>query len=234
MTLHFGRHRLTIRRGILWTMILLSALVAFELFNFSTTEYALTSLFGPHDTLGLASWATVLAVAFCGIDFAGLSRLFTAAREWRHEPRGVWFLTAAWVLGAAMNAVMTWWAVATALSQNPVLGNELVTRQQILHSVPLFVAGLVWLTRVLLIGSLAWLGDQRSTQPGRVTNEAASRPARQRSSRMPAQAVGNRASTVHRVNAGHQQPAPANRQGMPIGAYGYRMAVEDESYVDLD
>lgn len=255
MTIKLGRHHLTIRRGITWFLIMLGALIAFELFNFSTTEYALASLFGPHDTLGLASWATVLSIAFCGIDFAGLSRLFTPAADWHREPREVWFLTLAWLLGAGMNAVMTWWAVATALTENPTLGNELVTRQQIMQYVPFFVALLVWMTRIMLIGSLATLGDrlfqrasQRSTLSGTTAatpraqprnNPARKAPSifeRQRAPRpVTAQANSNRASSVRSLPRQDVRPQPAaSHGGMPIGAYGHRMTTNEMTYVDLD
>lgn len=151
------RQRLT-ARGLWFGLILLAALVAFELFNFATTEYALQSLFGTHDALGITTWAKVLAIAFCGIDFAGLSRLFTPETG-RKEPREIWLLTGAWFLGASMNAVMTWWAVGSALSANPTLGNELASRADVLTYGPIFIAALVWLTRILIIGTFAFAGD---------------------------------------------------------------------------
>lgn len=52
-------------------LILVIALISFEIFNFSTTEYALTDLLGGLNFLGL-KWATILTIAFCGIDFAGI------------------------------------------------------------------------------------------------------------------------------------------------------------------
>lgn len=145
-------------RGLWFGLILLAALVAFELFNFSTTEFALVTLFGEHDALGIATWARILAIAFCGIDFAGLSRLFTPETG-RKEPKEIWLLTGAWFLGASMNAIMTWWAVGSALSTNPRLGNELLSRADILRYGPLFIALLVWLTRILIIGTFAFAGD---------------------------------------------------------------------------
>lgn len=171
MPTYFVFRQFKIRRGLLIGLIMLAALAAFELFNFSTTEYALATFFGGrYDALGIASWATVLAIAFCGIDFAGLARLFTPEQQWHKEPKEVRLLTGAWFLGAGMNAVMTWWAVAQALSENAVLGNELVSRAQILQTVPIFMAALVWLTRIMLIGTLAASGDrffnrERGAQP---------------------------------------------------------------------
>ena len=57
-------------------MIILTALVAFEMFNFTTTEYALNDLLGNLKFAGIL-WSTILSIAFCGIDFAGIARLFT-------------------------------------------------------------------------------------------------------------------------------------------------------------
>ena len=136
--------------------ILILALFAFEMFNFDTTRYALQSLLGDIRFFGFA-WATILAVAFCAIDFAGLARLFTPERG-RNEPKEIWYLTGAWLLGATMNAVMTWWAVSTVLISHPV-GNEVLSREQLLTVVPIFVAVLVWLTRILFIGAIAVAGE---------------------------------------------------------------------------
>ncbi len=164
-------------RGLWFGLILLAALASFEVFNFSTTEYALTTLFSGHSAFGVLSWATVLAVAFCGIDFAGLSRLFTP-EVGRKEPKEVWLLTGAWFLGASMNAVMTWWAVGSALAENAYLGNELISREQILHVAPVFLALLVWLTRILIIGAFSFAGDHLFTTADRraETVEATARP----------------------------------------------------------
>lgn len=162
-------------RGLWLGLILLAALIAFEVFNFATTEYALASLLGEHDALGIATWARILAVAFCAIDFAGLARLFTPETG-RKEPKEVWLLTGAWLLGAGMNAVMTWWAVVTAFSANPRLGNELFSRADMLAYGPPFIAGLTWLTRVLIIGTFAFAGDHlfsTSRQAGGVIDSPA-------------------------------------------------------------
>ena len=52
--------------GIVYWLILLSALIAFEFFNYSTTEFALRDLMGDLKFMGM-HWATILALAFCGI-----------------------------------------------------------------------------------------------------------------------------------------------------------------------
>jgi putative effector of murein hydrolase LrgA (UPF0299 family) len=137
-------------------LVLLVALVAFEIFNFDTSRYALNSLLGNVEFLGL-QWAAILAIAFCAIDFAGLVRIFTPERG-RDEPKEVWYLTGAWLLGATMNAILTWWAVSLALL-NHNFGNEVLSRQQLLLYVPIFVAVLVWLTRILFIGAFSVAGE---------------------------------------------------------------------------
>lgn len=144
-------------RQIFIGIILILALFAFEMFNFDTTRYALGTLLGDIRFAGL-TWATILAVAFCAIDFAGLARLFTPERG-LDEPKEIWYLTGAWLLGATMNAVMTWWAVSSVLITHE-FGNEVLSREQLLKIVPIFVAVLVWLTRILFIGAVTMAGER--------------------------------------------------------------------------
>jgi hypothetical protein len=136
-------------------LILIVALVAFEIFNFDTTRYALESLLGQVNFMGIG-WAVILAIAFCAIDFAGLSKLFSPDAE-SNAHRSAWYLMGAWLLGATMNAIMTWWAVNLTLL-NHDLGNEILSRQELLRYVPLFVAVFVWLTRILFIGAFSIAG----------------------------------------------------------------------------
>ena len=137
-------------------LIFAIALFAFEIFNFDTTRYALTNVLGDVTFAGIR-WAAILAVAFCAIDFAGLAHLFTPENRQDESP-AVLYLMGAWLLGATMNALMTWWAVSVSLLEHP-LGNEVLSRQQLLTFVPIFVAALVWLTRILFIGALSVYGD---------------------------------------------------------------------------
>ena len=65
-----------INRGLIWGVLIISALIAFEIFNYSSTEFAMSDLLGDLSFMGLR-WSTILALAFCGIDFAGIARLFT-------------------------------------------------------------------------------------------------------------------------------------------------------------
>ncbi len=169
-----------VRRGLIFGLILVIALVAFEAFNFSTTEYALADLLGNLEFVGL-KWATILSIAFCGIDFAGLARLFTPERGRQGQTTEIWYLLGAWFLGATMNAMMTWWAVSLAMiNVNHQMGNEILTREELLAYVPVFVAALVWLTRILIIGTFSVAGDRLFSQAEAILMEmhSAARPAR--------------------------------------------------------
>ncbi|MCL4802751.1 MAG: hypothetical protein KJ046_00460 [Anaerolineae bacterium] len=144
-----------ISRKLVIAIILAVALVAFEIFNFDTTQYALTNLLGEIRFAGVL-WASILAIAFCAIDFAGLVRLFTPQRG-LEEPKAIWFLTGAWFLGTIANSVMTWWAISLTLLSHE-FGNEVLSRETLLRYVPIFVAMLVWLTRILFIGAFSVAG----------------------------------------------------------------------------
>jgi hypothetical protein len=101
----------------------------------------------------------ILAIAFCGIDFAGIARLFSPTKD-RGERTETWYLLGAWFLAATMNAMLTWWGVSLALLEHAGLGNEILSRETLLSAVPVFVAVLVWVIRILLIGMLSMAGDR--------------------------------------------------------------------------
>lgn len=148
--------RLPGRRVMLGALIV-GATVLFEAFNYSTSEHALTDAFGDLGFVGIPL-ATILALAFCGIDFAGIARLFSSEdREEAGRIEGI-YLLAAWLLAGCMNAVMTWWSVTESLLGRPAIGNELLARQDLILYVPILVAGGVWLIRILLIGTLTMTG----------------------------------------------------------------------------
>ncbi len=171
-------------------IVFLAAILAFEVFNFDTTRFALNDLlrnqgFGRS---GSISWAAVLAVAFCGIDFAGLIHIFTGGTDPDHTPTHIWYLMGAWLLGATLNAIMTWYAVSIILIDTPIT-NGVMTQEELLKIVPIFVSFLVWLTRIMFIGALAIMGSQllpfvhhrptqRATEPSPETEPPRRRPVR--------------------------------------------------------
>ncbi len=200
-------------RKFLIGILLVIALLAFEIFNFDTTRYALESLLGDVSFMGLG-WAAVLAVAFCAIDFAGLARLFTP-EQGGEEPRAVWYLMGAWLLGATMNAIMTWWAVNLTLL-NHDLGNEVLSRQQLLQYVPIFVAVLVWLTRILFIGAFSIAGEhlfQSSSRRVRVQPSKSKQNSRRQRKNTPKPKPASRPKSRIR----RQSPIPGNSRPVPVG-----------------
>jgi hypothetical protein len=208
--------RLSMRRGVLFGLIFLGAMIAFESFNYGTTEFALRDLLGELSFAGLR-WSTILAVAFCGMDFAGIARIFTPERE-EGQPAEVWYLLGAWFLAATMNAILTWWAVSLALISHQSLGNEVLGRQSLLSVVPVFVAVLVWLIRILMIGTITMTGDRIFSQRDHPTRSQSNRsqatPAAARQHDTPARDAqgdsGDRRQELTLVRRGNGQ-APSHR-----------------------
>lgn len=146
-------------RGFLFGVILLIALVCFESFNFSTTQVALRDLLGSLTFMGV-SWATILAIAFCGIDFAGIARLVIPDEQISRSGSETWYLFGAWLLAATMNAMLTWWGVSLGLVNRSLQSTAFISQEVLLDIVPVFVALLVWLTRILLIGTFSIAGPR--------------------------------------------------------------------------
>jgi len=148
----------SLKRGAIFGSILISALLAFELFNFGTTSFALQDMLGNLKFAGI-QWSTILAFAFCGIDFAGIARIFTP-EQGRDEPAEVWYLFGAWLLAAGFNAMLTWWGVSIAILNHTAEGGSLVGQAVMIKIVPIFVATMVWLIRVLIIGTFSVAGER--------------------------------------------------------------------------
>jgi hypothetical protein len=164
--------QLHLQRGLVFGVIIMSALIAFEIFNYSTTEFALTDLLGNLRFAGI-HWATILDIAFCGIDFAGIARLFTpsiSSQSSAPGPHETWYLFGAWLLAASMNAMLTWWGVSLAVLGHQTLGNAMLGRTTLLRVVPIFVALMVWLIRVLIIGTFSVAGENLFSQGAQANN----------------------------------------------------------------
>ncbi len=216
------------RKGLMYLLIIILALVAFEAFNFSTTDFALSDLLGDLRFMGVR-WATLLALAFCGIDFAGIARLFTP-QTGDEEPRSTWFMFGAWILAATMNAILTWWGVVMAMQTHPVLSVSMVNSSFISKFIPIFIALMVWVIRILLIGTLSKKGDRllhdmkepdRGNLSRREYRQAQSRAAHPAG--MPAVGFGRAASAKHTAKTAARkssyQPEPTYIPMQDEGAY---------------
>lgn len=238
--LGFGGHE-TASRKVVIAAILGIALIAFEIFNFDTTQFALANLLGEVRFAGIM-WATILAIAFCAIDFAGLVRIITP-ESGGEEPRTVWFLIGAWFLGTIANSTLTWWAVSVSLLSHE-FGNEVLSREALLRYVPIFVAMLVWLTRILFIGAFSAAGenvfamvrrDEPHDQPVRARRPeaAAPLPVRAEPAREP---IRNTSAPLSRPNGRantQTRNAPARPSQRPISAPEVTYEPVDDPFEDM-
>jgi hypothetical protein len=155
-------HNRQFNRGAAWGVMIVGALVSFEVFNFSTTQFALHDMLGDLTFAGL-KWSSILAIAFCGIDFAGIARIFTP-EQGRDEPAEVYYLFGAWLLAAGFNACLTWWGVSVAITNNAALqASAVMSTATLVKVVPIFIAAMVWLVRLLIIGTFSLAGDRLFT-----------------------------------------------------------------------
>ena len=149
-------------RGAAWGLMIIGALLAFEIFNFSTTQFALLDVLGDLQFAGMR-WASILAIAFCGMDFAGIARIFTP-EQGADEPKEVYYLFGAWLLAAAFNAMLTWWGVSVAIiNHTSQSGGAVISNETMTKIVPIFVAAMILLIRVLIIGTFSIAGDRMFT-----------------------------------------------------------------------
>ncbi|HSG42641.1 MAG TPA: hypothetical protein VLA72_05755 [Anaerolineales bacterium] len=201
-------------RGAAWGGMIAFALLAFEIFNFGSTQFALIDILGDLRFAGFR-WASILAIAFCGIDFAGIARIFTP-EQGRDEPAEVWYLFGAWFLAAVFNASLTWWGVSIAIvNHTSASGDAVISASTMTKVVPIFVAAMILLIRVLLIQTFSIAGDRLFTTDSQTTYRSNSRPrtTKQQAYRRPATTPTLRpASSINRpVNSYRPAPKPAQQ-----------------------
>ena len=214
------------QRGKAFGFMIIGALLAFEIFNYSTTEFALRDVLGNLSFAGLG-WATILSIAFCGIDFAGIARLFTP-EQGRDEPAEIWYLFGAWILAAAMNATLTWWGVSVAISTHTSQGTAVMSNATIQQVVPVFVAVMVWVIRILIIGTFSIAGERmfahqaarrssyQSQQPQQQYHQSSvNRPSQQQHTSRPSlnstQSTGASRPVIAPASTFRPQPKPVTR-----------------------
>ena len=207
----------SLKRGAIFGSILICALLAFEVFNFGTTSFALHDVLGDLKFAGI-QWSSILAFAFCGIDFAGIARIFSPDLG-RDEPAEVWYLFGAWFLAAAFIAMLTWWGVAVAISNHAALGGSLVGQAMMVKVVPIFVAAMVWLIRVLIIGTFSVAGERLFTLADARNNYSSYRTQQTYNTPQP------RTSNVPATN--YPRPAPKPR---PAPVSGYNVNRPEPTY----
>ena len=140
------------RSNSLYMAVIILALAAFEFFNFSTTDFALRDILGNQGS-GMLAWSTILSLAFCGMGIAGIAKILASPQEDAGN-RSSWYLLGAWVLAAAMNAGLTWWGISVAIYNQPAHAVMIIDPMRYVTVVPVLVAVMVWVIRVLIIGTL--------------------------------------------------------------------------------
>ncbi len=164
--------KVRVRTGFAYALIIILAMVAFELFNYGTTVFALNDLLGDITFAGIR-WATFLAVAFCGIDFAGIASLISQPRQ--RDNKDAWYLFGAWLIAGTANAALTWWGVSMAIVGHSIGGSAVINATTLIKVVPIFVAVMVWVIRVLIISSLS-TALERLTRDNRSVSSSVQRP----------------------------------------------------------
>jgi len=195
-----------VRTGSVYGFIIIMAMIAFEAFNYGTTAYALRDLLGDLRFAGF-QWATLMALAFCGIDFAGIARLITQKGH-EGDKRESWYLFGAWLIAATFNAALTWWGVAIAISNHTAASSAFISSKSLTTVVPLFVAVLVWVIRILIIGSLSSALERISPKP--ISPRSTKSPVTLRRTTSP--------STVVRPTAQYMRQAPSSRPNASVAA----------------
>ena len=203
-----GSHNM--QRGAAWGGMIALALIAFEIFNFGSTQFALADILGDLKFAGFR-WASILAIAFCGIDFAGIARIFTP-EQGSDEPAEVWYLFGAWFLAAIFNASLTWWGVSIAIvNHTSASGNAVISAATMTKAVPIFVAAMILLIRVLLIQTFSIAGDRLFTTDGQRSYN--NQPRQQRTA--PQQQTYRRPATTSSLR-------PASSINRPVASNSYR------------
>ena len=213
------------RKEMFYLFVFIFALVSFEAFNYSTTDFALSDLLGDLQFAGIR-WATLLSIAFCGIDFAGIALLLTPQDGGGGE-RTAWFMFGAWFLAATMNAILTWWGVVLAVQSHTVVSVGVVDEGFVTRTVPIFIALMVWVIRVLIIGSLSKKGERLTRETGNPSAPLTSRrELRQAQSRAAHPAQTNRSVPAGLSSAALNQAQNAKRGYRPEPTY---IPMQDEA-----
>lgn len=154
--------------------LLLFSMGLFEVFNFASTEFSLADLTGGIEFWGVR-WATLIALAFCGVDFAGVARIFTPETG-KDERKEVIMLYIGWLLAAVFNALLSWWGILQAMLQQGVPGNEVINHQMLVSWFPSFAAILILLIRFLLVGSIVTAFDTGPKKKAPIKTESPKSP----------------------------------------------------------
>jgi len=137
--------------GTILTMLVCMA--AFEIINFAITSLAFRSLLSRYTVLVLDS-ATWLATVVCCVDIIGILYLFLLFPGPSHNivKRR---LFSVWLLVTGLNSWLLWLGIGQAIVVHQAQTDLVINAGIMVHIIPAFIVCLVWLIRILLIGSFS-------------------------------------------------------------------------------
>ncbi len=180
-------------------VILLVGLLAFEAFNVITTADALKAIV----PLGVG---TILAIAFCATDIAGLVRVMTPAKTMQEEPKVVKALFGVWFSVAIINAFLTWFSLqsyfdVTAIKVPVVMNN-------VKFIIPVILSIVIFMIHFVIVYSLGVFLER--SEAFRTNPTGAYRPSQDRKAvlqSMQAQQAHNRPMQVGRETSAPSRPS---------------------------
>lgn len=149
--------------AVLAIVVIVVAIICFELFNFGTNREVLDGLFGNVVFLTITAGAW-LAAGAAFVDFGGLSRIFTSEVTMRQESLEIKAITIAWLFASVFNAWLTFVWVLNRLEAGGA--NNLPARMQDdSFTIAVAIAAFVFLVRMVLIFGGATIGDKMLRLP---------------------------------------------------------------------
>ena len=136
----------------------------------------------------------------------------------------MYYLFGAWFLAAAFNAILTWWGVSVAIvNHTSASGGAVISSATMTKIVPVFVAAMILLVRVLIIGTFSLSGDRLFTTASdsrrpynspRPVEQPSYRPAatQQQPAIRSAASLNRPVQNTNTPNTFRPAPKPANQQ----------------------
>lgn len=152
------------QRRSVFTVLLVTSLLLFEMFSYSSSYEALYGM------IGMAQWSALIAFSLCAVDFAGLGRILLPGDR---MPKDSWsMLFVAWLLSALGDTFLTYLVVAHNMrlraSEIVLVSSGMVSFQTWTVTIPIAFAILVWLIQVMLVtGFDRLMGSNTPSKPSR-------------------------------------------------------------------
>ena len=144
-------------RGAAWGMMIIGALLAFEIFNFSTTQFALLDVLG--DLSFGVSAGKHPGNCLCGIDFAALPA--SSRPNGSDEPKEI-YISLAPGFGSCFNAMLPGGVFQLHRHHASQYGGAVISTAT-MTKLCISRAAMILLIRVLIIGTFSLAGDRLFT-----------------------------------------------------------------------